>query len=45
MGHIKKKMNQKYTRKVSEEYSRIKEMHTKLSGKRGENRKDYGRGR
>ena len=40
------KRNPKYTRKVSEEYSRIREMHTRLPGRRGdENRKDYCRGR
>ena len=41
MGHRRKKRNRKYTRKVSEEYSKIREMHTRLPGKRGnENRKD-----
>ena len=35
-----------YIRKVSEEYSRITEMHTRVTGKRGdENRKDYFRSR
>ena len=46
MGHIRRKRNRKYTRKVSKEYSKIREMDNRLPGKRGdENRKDYGRGR
>ena len=46
MGHSRKKRNQKFTRRVSEEYSRIGEMLTRLPGKRGdENRADYGSGR
>ena len=45
MGHRRKERNRKYTRKVSEEYSRIREMHTRLPGKIDKNIKDYGRGR